>query len=50
VCITSQGKTLRVDAESISHQGRGSGGVRVLDIEPPDTVSGLDRVVPDEEE
>ncbi|WP_062429024.1 DNA topoisomerase (ATP-hydrolyzing) subunit A [Treponema endosymbiont of Eucomonympha sp.] len=44
VCITNQGKALRVAADSISRQGRASSGVRVLEIEPPDMVIGVDRV------
>ncbi|MBD5427911.1 MAG: DNA topoisomerase (ATP-hydrolyzing) subunit A [Treponema sp.] len=49
VCMTSQGKTLRVRADSISKQGRASSGVRILEIEAPDYVVGLDRVAKDEE-
>ncbi|MDE5613508.1 MAG: DNA topoisomerase (ATP-hydrolyzing) subunit A [Treponemataceae bacterium] len=49
VCMTSQGKTLRVQADSISRQGRASSGVRILEIEAPDYVVGLDRVAKDEE-
>lgn len=49
VCMTSQGKTLRVQADSISKQGRASSGVRILEIEAPDYVVGLDRVEKDEE-
>ncbi|MCH5288780.1 MAG: DNA topoisomerase (ATP-hydrolyzing) subunit A [Treponema sp.] len=49
VCMTSQGKTLRVQADSISKQGRASSGVRILDIESPDYVVGLDRVANDDE-
>jgi DNA gyrase subunit A len=45
VCITSQGKTLRVEADAISRQGRSSSGVRVLVIEAPDMVTGVDRIV-----
>lgn len=44
VCITSQGKSLRVSATSVSKQGRGASGVKVLNIDPPDMVIGLDRV------
>jgi DNA gyrase subunit A len=50
MCITSQGKTLRVLSDSISLQGRSSSGVRVLDIESPDYVIGIDRVANDESE
>ena len=49
VCMTSQGKTLRVQADSISKQGRASSGVRILEIEAPDYVVGLDRVAKDDE-
>lgn len=48
VCMTSQGKTLRVKASDISKQGRGSSGTRVIDIESPDYVVGFDRVAKDE--
>ena len=44
MCITSQGTSLRVDASSISKQGRGSSGVRVVDISEPDYVVGVDRI------
>lgn len=50
VCITSQGKTLRVPASSISEQGRTAQGVRILDIKSPDMVIGVDRVDSEEEE
>lgn len=50
MCITSQGKTLRVQAASISLQGRSSSGVRILDIESPDYVIGIDRVAKEDAE
>src|SRR5574344_589485 len=50
MCITSQGKTLRVQADSISLQGRSSSGVRILDIESPDYVIGIDRVAKEDAE
>ena len=50
MCITSQGKTLRVLANTISQQGRASTGIKVLDIAPPDYVIGIDKVANDEEE
>jgi DNA gyrase subunit A len=50
MCITSQGKTLRVQADSISLQGRSSSGVRILDIESPDYVIGIDRVAKEDTE
>lgn len=48
VCMTSQGKTLRVKAADISKQGRSSSGTRVIDIESPDYVVGFDRVAKDD--
>ena len=50
VCITSQGKSLRVAANSVAKQGRGASGVKVFNIDPPDIVIGLDRVPSDENE
>ena len=48
MCITSQGKSLRVKASTISEQGRGASGVRILDIQMPDMVIGIDRVETEE--
>lgn len=50
VCITSQGKSLRVAANSVAKQGRSASGVKVFNIDPPDIVIGLDRVPNDESE
>ncbi|MCR5219247.1 DNA topoisomerase (ATP-hydrolyzing) subunit A [Treponema sp.] len=50
MCITSQGTSLRVDANSISKQGRGSSGVRVVDISEPDYVVGIDRIAASDDE
>lgn len=44
VCITSQGKTLRVRANTISLMGRAAQGVRILNIERPDILIGMDSV------
>jgi DNA gyrase subunit A len=49
VVITSQGKTLKIDAASVSVQGKGAKGVRVLNIDKPDFVIGLDRVAKEED-
>ncbi len=49
VCMTSQGKTLRVAAKNIAHQGRGSSGTRVIDVDDPDYLVGFDRIAKDEE-
>ena len=50
VCITGQGKTIRVHVKTISTMGRSAGGVRVLDIEKPDLLIALDVVAEEEEE
>jgi DNA gyrase subunit A len=52
MCITSQGKSIKLKVNSIRVMGRGAQGVRILSIEKPDFVSGVDRIVhePDNEE
>jgi len=49
VVITSQGKTLKIAAASVSIQGKGAKGVRILNIDRPDFVVGLDRLVGEDE-
>ncbi|MDD7014128.1 MAG: DNA topoisomerase (ATP-hydrolyzing) subunit A [Treponema sp.] len=49
MCITSQGTSLRVELKDISKQGRGSSGVRVVDIQAPDYVIGIDRIASNKE-
>jgi DNA gyrase subunit A len=49
VVITSQGKTLKLAASTVSIQGKGAKGVRVLNIDRPDFVIGLDKVAREEE-
>lgn len=48
ICITSQGTSLRVKAADISVQGRGSSGVRVVNVEEPDYVVGIDKITGDD--
>jgi DNA gyrase subunit A len=48
VVITSQGKTLKISADSVSIQGKSAKGVRILNIDRPDFVVGLDRLVAEE--
>ncbi|MBP5284335.1 MAG: DNA gyrase subunit A, partial [Treponema sp.] len=48
VCISGQGKTLRVKASTISKQGRGSSGTKIIDIESPDYLVGFDRIAKDD--
>lgn len=49
LCITSQGKTLRVIAESIKEQGNASTGVIVVNVDAPDYLVGIDRVAEESE-
>ncbi len=49
MCITGQGNSIRVEASSISKQGRASSGVKIADITSPDYVMGIDRIANDEE-
>jgi DNA gyrase subunit A len=45
MCITSQGKSIKLKVSTISTMGRGAMGVRILNIDKPDFVIGVDRVV-----
>ena len=50
VCMTSQGKTLRVSASSINQQGTGSTGVKVVKISDPDFLVGVDKIPQEEDD
>ncbi|MCK9170490.1 MAG: DNA topoisomerase (ATP-hydrolyzing) subunit A [Treponema sp.] len=50
LCMTSQGKTLRVAVNTIKEQGAGSSGVTLVKIESPDYLVGVDRVAEDDDE
>ncbi len=50
ICMSGQGKTLRVAADTISKQGRGSSGTRIINIEEPDYVVGFDKVASEDDE
>ncbi len=50
VCMTSQGKTLRVSASSINQQGAGSTGVKVVKISDPDFLVGVDKIPQEEDD
>jgi len=50
MCITSQGKSIKLEVDTIRVMGRGAQGVRILNIERPDFVVGVDRIVEDQEE
>jgi DNA gyrase subunit A len=47
MCITSQGKSIKITVSSIRVMGRGAQGVRIFNIEKPDFVIGLDRIAKD---
>ncbi len=44
VCMTSQGKTLRVKASTINLQGTSASGVKVVNIDAPDYLIGIDKI------
>jgi DNA gyrase subunit A len=46
--ITSQGKTLKISADSVNILGKAARGVRIVNIERPDFVIALDRIAKDE--
>jgi DNA gyrase subunit A len=50
MCITSQGKSIKLKVAGISVMGRSAQGVRIVTIDKPDFVIGLDRIVKDDEE
>ena len=45
MCITSQGKSIKLKVDTIRVMGRSAQGVRILSIDKPDFVSGVDRIV-----
>jgi DNA gyrase subunit A len=45
MCITSQGKSIKLKVNEIRVMGRSAQGVRILSIDKPDFVIGLDRIV-----
>jgi DNA gyrase subunit A len=45
MCITSQGQSIRVKVDTIRVMGRSAQGVRIVNIEKPDFVVGVDRIV-----
>ena len=50
VVMTSQGKTLKFPASTVSTQGRAAKGVRIVNIDKPDFVIGLDRIIEEEDD
>ncbi|MDR1972269.1 MAG: DNA topoisomerase (ATP-hydrolyzing) subunit A [Treponema sp.] len=49
MCITSQGKSIKLKVKDIRVMGRSAQGVRILSIDKPDFVIGLDRIVKDDD-
>jgi len=49
MCITSQGKSIKLKVVEIRVMGRSAQGVKILSIDKPDFVIGLDRIVKEEE-
>jgi DNA gyrase subunit A len=45
MCITSQGKSIKIKAADIRVMGRSAQGVKILSIDKPDFVIGVDRIV-----
>ena len=50
MCITTQGKSIKLKVSSIRVMGRSAQGVRILNIDKPDFVVGVDRIVQEDEE
>ncbi|QQO10018.1 DNA topoisomerase (ATP-hydrolyzing) subunit A [Breznakiella homolactica] len=48
MCITSQGKSIKLAVSSIPIMGRAAQGVRILTIDQPDFVIGVDRIAQEE--
>jgi DNA gyrase subunit A len=45
VIVSNLGTTIRIDAESVSRQGRGAQGVRVMNLRAGDSVSAIAKVI-----
>jgi DNA gyrase subunit A len=50
MCITSQGKSIKLKVAGIGVMGRSAQGVRIVTIDKGDFVTGLDRIVKEEEQ
>ncbi|MDR0557062.1 MAG: DNA topoisomerase (ATP-hydrolyzing) subunit A [Treponema sp.] len=49
MCITTQGKSIKITVGSVRVMGRTAQGVRILNIEKPDFVVGVDRIAQENE-
>jgi DNA gyrase subunit A len=50
MCLTSQGKSIKLAVDEVPVMGRAAQGVRIVNIERPDFVIGVDRIAPEEPE
>jgi DNA gyrase subunit A len=50
MCITSQGKSIKLKAKTVPVMGRAARGVKILSIDKPDCVIGLDRIVQEDQD
>jgi DNA gyrase subunit A len=49
MCITSQGKSIKLKVKEIRVAGTSAQGVKILSIDKPDFVIGVDRIVKEDE-
>ena len=49
MCITSQGKSIKLKVKEVRVMGRSAQGVRLLSIDKPDFVIGLDRIIKEDD-
>jgi DNA gyrase subunit A len=49
MCITSQGKSIKLKVKEVRVMGRSAQGVRLLSIDKPDFVIGVDRIVKEDD-
>jgi DNA gyrase subunit A len=50
MCITSQGKSIKLKVSSIRVMGRSAQGVKILSIDRPDFLIGVDRIVKEQDD
>jgi DNA gyrase subunit A len=49
VVITSTGKTIKLSVSSVREMGKAAHGVRIVNIDPPDSVIGMDKIIQQQE-
>ncbi|MEN6296401.1 MAG: DNA topoisomerase (ATP-hydrolyzing) subunit A [Rectinema sp.] len=49
VAITSTGKTIKLSVSSVREMGKAAHGVRIVNIDPPDSVIGMDKIIQQQE-